>query len=128
MSGIFLARKYLRFYDDNQTLKQRIKKKNKIIGNLQKTNYSLKHEINTLLSKPKYSIPLYSNPSWYSRSPTSPSKRYLTSPNKYSPTSTSKSYLTSPNKSYLTVPRKSYLTSPPLKKSFTSQSKSSFTS
>lgn len=53
--AIIFSKIYLNNYELNNFYKNKIIKKNKIISNLQKTNYKLKNEINELLQFKKYS-------------------------------------------------------------------------
>jgi len=54
--AIIHSKLYLEKYDAEINYRDKLKKKNKIIGNLQRANQNLKKEINELLNCKKYPI------------------------------------------------------------------------
>jgi hypothetical protein len=54
--AIIYSKLYLEKFDAEMNHRDKLKKKNKIIGNLQKANHNLKKEINELLNYTKYPI------------------------------------------------------------------------
>ena len=52
--AIIFSKLYIEKYDIEETYKNKIRKKNKTIGNLQKTLHKFKKEINELLGYIKY--------------------------------------------------------------------------
>ena len=54
--AILFSKVYIYNYEQEQLLKKKLQKKNKIIHNLSKTNFNLKEEINKLLGYKKYYI------------------------------------------------------------------------
>ena len=60
---ILISKFYLEKFEANKRHKSKVRKKNKIIGNLQKTVEKLKKEINDLVKCNKY--PTYSYPNIY---------------------------------------------------------------
>ena len=54
--AILFSKVYIYNYEQEQLLKKKLQKKNKIIHNLSKTNFNLKEEINKLLGYRKYYI------------------------------------------------------------------------
>lgn len=54
---IKFSKMYIYNYSEEQKLKCKLRKKNKIIGNLQNTVYTLKEEINNIKNICVYSVP-----------------------------------------------------------------------
>ena len=54
--AILFSKVYIYNYEQEQLLKKKLQKKNKIIHNLSKTNFNLKDQINILLGYRKYYI------------------------------------------------------------------------
>ena len=58
MFPIINAKLLISQFEELKCLKQKLIKKNKIIGNLQKANYSLKNLLNETIGSYKYPVPI----------------------------------------------------------------------